>query len=937
MSSTTSQSPLHEKSHDMSPPPPPPPPTPEPTAQPTTTTPQLQIQEGSMLYSCILFVITSTHLFLSARFAIRKTRAAEIKVLLFFPLAVACMCLSFALRPRDTSKRHTALLIVQYSLFSYGSFVCWSLGRRQSGSDLVFFTVTRVVIATCLLMFAFECRRKIASRPDKELANFLATGVLRDGILAGLGQILFLGVESSRCYADLDPDETKDECNRSLKSQTGLGMLVAIFVIIKVSSGAVPPQILSRHLVSPRQILTMDLNMGEAVQFFSFLNAFICVLFLLGFYGAEGDFTSPVEKTLINTVTIVGGALLTFTSIWKGYQIWQDMKVGVDNLPPAKEYPLVKELHIFWTAMALFSTSFVTIMNINASIIYTAGSTNANFTFVRNFLLPLAMIPFVAAFLGRPGEEGRKYKCFLILHFLLFGWVNEFLLAYHSKLSQPNHVSSETILHIVVFLCWPFVLYLALMIRSSIADLEPVELDEFLTVRMFRSNFAVVSPIFFVNFRSIKCVLEEGSPSQCSSTSYCALFLSFYLDFWLVLTLVTGSIKKSFRSRLQVSVEKVSKMKVTTRQSLVGTALAITFACGAFLYTLMSSEVSDQQETIKRVGVLGAGCILFAVTSEVIKAVQAQKMRKRSLATDTSRNSGLVKSSRDLENVQECSIFYSILGLLVIAGQAIFLVVGYAINGSSLVLLLSLTLNPVCFFALIIALHSRPLKSPCLANIQFSIFCIVTPIFFALGDIKYGSLTAAIMQVVRIVLVYIPFYMFAFKIRAFQNSFPPPSNFYTSTLLRNLLSLLLPILFLSFESLSCSFRYSPKQCVNSTAASSWLNIFLVSLYYINIVSTIKKTRQLTYSKILSLDLTVNQKLRIVTLLPCILISLYLLGLVEARGSSSYITAILGGVGLILLGVHALLVYRDAGDDEGRETRDDSDIDPTSNIALGALI
>ena len=192
-----------------------------------------------------------------------------------------------------------------------------------------------------------------------------------------------------------------------------------------------PPQILSRHLVSPRQILTMDLNLGEAVQFFSFLNAFICVLFLLGFYGAEGDFTSPVEETLINTITIVGAALLTFTSLWKGYQIWQDMQVGVDNLPPAKEYPLVKELHIFWTGMALLSTSFVTIMNINASLIWTEGSANANFTFVRNFLLPLAMIPFVAAFLGRPSEEGRNYKCFLILHFLLFGWVNEFLLAYH--------------------------------------------------------------------------------------------------------------------------------------------------------------------------------------------------------------------------------------------------------------------------------------------------------------------------------------------------------------------------------------------------------------------------------------------------------------------------------------------------------------------------
>ncbi|GMH82137.1 hypothetical protein TrST_g9756 [Triparma strigata] len=315
-------------------------------------------------------------------------------------------------------------------------------------------------------------------------------------------------------------------------------------------------------------------------------------------------------------------------------------------------------------------------------------------------------------------------------------------------------------------------------------------------------------------------------------------------------------------------------------------------------------------------------------------------MRKRSIATDTSRNSDLVKSSRDLENVQECSVFYTILWLLIIAGQAIFLVVGYAINGSSLVLLLSLTLNLLCFFALIIALHSRPLKSLLLAHIQFSIFCVVTPIFFALGDIKNDSLASGIMQLVRIVLFYIPFFIFALKVRALQISFPPPSNFYTSTLLRNLLSLLLPILFLSFESLPCSFRYSPSQCVNSTSASSWLNIFLVSLYYISILSTIKKTPQLTYSKILSLDLTFNQKLRILTLLPCILISLYLLGLVEARGSSSYTTSILGGVGLILLGVHALLLHRDddvGDDDEEKVTQKDSDIDPTSNIALGTLI
>ena len=71
--------------------------------------------------------------------------------------------------------------------------------------------------------------------------------------------------------------------------------MVTLFTIIKLASGVVPKRILDKHVISPKKVLAMDLNPGEAVQAFGLSIAALCALYPLGNYGAEGDFGNRAD------------------------------------------------------------------------------------------------------------------------------------------------------------------------------------------------------------------------------------------------------------------------------------------------------------------------------------------------------------------------------------------------------------------------------------------------------------------------------------------------------------------------------------------------------------------------------------------------------------------------------------------------------------------
>ena len=107
--------------------------------------------------------------------------------------------------------------------------------------------------------------------------------------------------------------------------------MVALFTTIKLLSGVVPKRILDRHAISPKKVIAMDLNIEEAVQFFGLFIAAGCALYLLGNYGAEGDFRTRAERNATLIVPSIGGGCFLLTAVWKVVVIRREMRRGAEE------------------------------------------------------------------------------------------------------------------------------------------------------------------------------------------------------------------------------------------------------------------------------------------------------------------------------------------------------------------------------------------------------------------------------------------------------------------------------------------------------------------------------------------------------------------------------------------------------------------------------
>ena len=70
----------------------------------------------------------------------------------------------------------------------------------------------------------------------------------------------------------------------------------------------------------------MDLSTEEFIQFFGLSIAAACALYLLGNYGADGDFEYDGERYFKLFVMIVGISSLLGTAIWKFAMMIIDMR-----------------------------------------------------------------------------------------------------------------------------------------------------------------------------------------------------------------------------------------------------------------------------------------------------------------------------------------------------------------------------------------------------------------------------------------------------------------------------------------------------------------------------------------------------------------------------------------------------------------------------------
>ena len=95
---------------------------------------------------------------------------------------------------------------------------------------------------------------------------------------------------------------------------------------MKLVSRLVPEHILSKHLISPNKMLSMRLNPCEKVSAVGLTISGTCSLYLLGQFGAEGDFNDVAEEWFMAGLMSLGGMSLLLTGLLVSLEVRADMK-----------------------------------------------------------------------------------------------------------------------------------------------------------------------------------------------------------------------------------------------------------------------------------------------------------------------------------------------------------------------------------------------------------------------------------------------------------------------------------------------------------------------------------------------------------------------------------------------------------------------------------
>lgn len=348
------------------------------------------------------------------------------------------------------------------------------------------------------------------------------------GGITGLLQLAFLMFSSIQCDISMTNYENQSwrECKRTTYSQTGVGVMVAFFIMLKIIAGVIPKKVLAKHFVSIRQIISMNLNFLEFLQCLCISISSFCLLFLLANYGAEGDFKNENEASFFYNMTIVGVSFQMLPVLISSPFILKETREqrsstssssgagAEDEDEGEKPEKLLTESSRFWlyfglTAVTLHSTIDV----ISAWQAYQESKSSVFSSIMLNNIstitLPICILLFSFSVLSKPRQPERT-RVARHVGFVIFAVVGEGSMMATSIIK--NGFSGTWWTHIVRFGLFA-VVYITITIKIESEDtknLNDVDTDDLLVKRLFRGGFQCTTTVLFVTFRVTKCWTEQG-------------------------------------------------------------------------------------------------------------------------------------------------------------------------------------------------------------------------------------------------------------------------------------------------------------------------------------------------------------------------------------------------------------------------------------------
>ncbi|GMH67583.1 hypothetical protein TrLO_g9406 [Triparma laevis f. longispina] len=499
---------------------------------PPSSSPPPPVTSLSPLYSLNLFLLTSLHPLIYSYSFFNPSPKIWFWTWTIKPSCVTAMALSFGISPRSSSRIYLFFLNLQYFLLTFGSDIimyCLSSWNDWNEYSILFLTLRSIsyVLAWC---FGIYMCSKTSKLRDSKLSQFLVKGIFKQGMLIGLGQLIFLGCAPLQCDFKTSSENLPwTECRRALYSQTGLGAMVSLYIIINIVSGMAPSRILIKHYITPKMILKGNLKkyqIGETVGMaVSGLNA----LSLVSLYGAEGDFHDEVEEVMINGVMVIGIFTMLINAGVKFVKIRKEIKVTFERDEQTKEdatkeeETTVNRTSWFWVFCGSCSVFYQCVVN------YLALEGNLFMENLSSVGLPTVVIVFIGSFFSQPKRTDRAYLVFLFANFILFVGFGE-TMHFIMRVEAGEYVWALT--HVIRVGIWCVVFYLGLKLRHSIGtNLNEADLEHFLVNTLFVGGVQTIASVFFLTFRAARCSIEFNL-KMCGNAAICSSYISSYLVIW---------------------------------------------------------------------------------------------------------------------------------------------------------------------------------------------------------------------------------------------------------------------------------------------------------------------------------------------------------------------------------------------------------------------
>jgi len=435
-------------------------------------------------------------------------------------------------------------------------------------------------------------------------------------------------------------------------------------------------------------------------------------------------------------------------------------------------------------------------------------------------------------------------------------------------------------------------------------------------------GFPSGTPLLYLSFKGMRCFIEqteEGRIEQCTNTTLVVAHLSIYVV-GFVITAFMVVVRPGNDEARRFWLERFATLNLSNKEKIEVIFTAIAIACGLFLFSNINNRTGDIQYfyVVGSLGSVSVGTVLYIESKSTL--TQLTKYIEGEDDKEGGDGVGLGKSEREKPVVTELSLWFNSAALGLVGAVNFFFII-FAINDDQRMPVFGSTFAAIAASSYLFSILFQPRKSSrtyFAGMVLFFLFAVVPgEIAPAIHSLKSGSevkgFTVSVLPYIRILVAYTPMFWLILKLRRYVSRLDDEELgiYLCHYVLRRWYATLIPMLFLSFETMACIFEdggVSVEHCGQSSCASMFLsvNILLLNVFSLVQKSASKRVQvdvQVSLSEVASLRFTTLRKLQGLLLLYAALTSLYLLSQLGARGKFNdqlFIIGFSGSLGLSII-------------------------------------